>query len=287
MTDGGGLHHEMRHLRPRPDFGSDPLALDEGTAERLLAGRLDPADAPPEYVRAAMVLAAAAAAPTPDELAGEVPAVAALAAMARSSSRPPAHRRPTVLTKVLTAKAVAAAVVAALSGAGVAAAATGSLPDAAQSAAHRMLGAAGVPGPDDHASGSQGKGSGDHDSTAKGPDATGAAKDGLCRAWAAGQGGENGGKNDSVAFQALAKAAGGADNIAAYCKDSTPGNAQGNDAAGGAASSAATDHSQADDHAADNGQGAGSGSGSSHGDEGQGHGQGGPPTTTAPPAPRG
>jgi hypothetical protein len=276
----------MRHLLPRPDFGSDPLALDEGTAERLLAGRLDPADAPPEYVRAAMVLAAAAAAPTPDELAGEVPAVAALAAMARSSSRPPVHRRPTVLTKVLTAKAAAAAVVAALSVAGVAGAATGSLPDGAQAAAHRMLGAAGVPGPDDHASGSQAKGSGDHDSTAKGPDATGAAKDGLCRAWQSGQGGENGGKNDSTAFQALAKAAGGADNIAAYCKDSIAGSGQGQETAGGAASgSAATDHSQADDHAADASQG--SGSGSDHGDEGQDHAQGGPPTTTAPPAPRG
>jgi hypothetical protein len=50
-----------------------------------------------------------------------------------------------------------------------------------------------------------------------GPDASGPAKAGLCRAWAAGKGRENGGKADSTAFEALAKAAGGADNVAAFC----------------------------------------------------------------------
>jgi hypothetical protein len=51
-----------------------------------------------------------------------------------------------------------------------------------------------------------------------GPDATGPAKDGLCQAWQSGQGGDNGGRLDSTAFQALAKAAGGADKVDAFCQ---------------------------------------------------------------------
>src|SRR6266511_2049728 len=171
----------MRHLRPQPGFRSDPLALDEGTAERLLAGGLDPADAPPAYMRTAMVLEAIAA----------------------------------------------AAAIAALSVAGVAGAATGTLPDPAQRVAHQVLGAAGVPAPDDHASDTHGSSQADHSPT--GPDATGAAKAGLCRAWQAGQGADHGKKADAVAFKALAEAAGGSDKIADYCKDVTT--AQKSDAA--------------------------------------------------------
>lgn len=57
----------------------------------------------------------------------------------------------------------------------------------------------------------------------QGPDATGPARFGLCNAYASGQGSTNGNKLDSVAFQALANAAGGAANITAYCADATPG----------------------------------------------------------------
>ncbi len=57
----------------------------------------------------------------------------------------------------------------------------------------------------------------------QGPDVTGPARFGLCQAESSGQGGTNGGKLDSVAFQALATAAGGAGNVAAYCADTTPG----------------------------------------------------------------
>jgi hypothetical protein len=53
---------------------------------------------------------------------------------------------------------------------------------------------------------------------AVGPDASGAARDGLCRAWLAGQGDDHGRRADSRAFQALAAAAGGAGQIAAYCQ---------------------------------------------------------------------
>ena len=57
----------------------------------------------------------------------------------------------------------------------------------------------------------------------QGPDATGPAKFGLCNAYTSGQGATNGGKTASVAFQALATAAGGAANITAFCADATPG----------------------------------------------------------------
>jgi len=57
----------------------------------------------------------------------------------------------------------------------------------------------------------------------QGPDATGPAKFGLCNAFTSGQGTTKGEKADSVAFQALATAAGGAGNIAAYCSNATPG----------------------------------------------------------------
>jgi hypothetical protein len=51
----------------------------------------------------------------------------------------------------------------------------------------------------------------------RGPDANGPAKDGLCRAWAAGNGRDRGGKAASTAFEALAAAAGGADKVAEFC----------------------------------------------------------------------
>jgi hypothetical protein len=55
---------------------------------------------------------------------------------------------------------------------------------------------------------------------ATGPDASGAARHGLCQAWAAGQGDDHGRRADAPAFQALADAAGGADQVAAYCAES-------------------------------------------------------------------
>ena len=51
-----------------------------------------------------------------------------------------------------------------------------------------------------------------------GPDASGSAKHGLCEAWSAGQGDDHGRRADAPAFQALAAAAGGADQVAAYCE---------------------------------------------------------------------
>ena len=70
--------------RPILDPSADPLALDEETVERLLAGDLPPAEAPPGYAKVAALLAAAAAEPTPEELAGQSAALAELRAVTRA-----------------------------------------------------------------------------------------------------------------------------------------------------------------------------------------------------------
>jgi hypothetical protein len=64
---------------------------------------------------------------------------------------------------------------------------------------------------------------GDH---ATGPDASGAARDGLCQAWRAGEGAAHGRPMDAVAFQALAAAAGGADQVPAFCQADTDASAE-------------------------------------------------------------
>jgi hypothetical protein len=126
-------------------------------------------------------------------------------------------------------KAAAAALVAVLSLGGVAAAASGLLPGqaspvaeqapattGAEAAAHGLgKAAAANVGGTATAESTVGQGR----ASAAGPDATGTARAGLCRAWQAGLGGDHGRRMDAVAFQALVKAAGGADQVAAYCQD--------------------------------------------------------------------
>ena len=177
-------------------------------------------------------------------------------------------------SKFLRVKAAAVAGLALLSIGGVAAAATGLAPASAERAAtpasprtadsqvghaqgeaatliHRPDGAAATDSstadkPSDHAAG---------------PDASGAARHGLCQAWLAGQGDEHGKRADSTAFQALAAAAGAADQIPAYCQADADTSARHGQrpAAPPARPSPPT-----------------TGPPESHG---QGHGQGGPPTT--------
>ncbi|HKA69313.1 MAG TPA: hypothetical protein VKG85_09375 [Actinomycetes bacterium] len=104
------------------------------------------------------------------------------------------------------------------------AAETGSLPTPAQSAAHRVFRAVGVPAADQQAS----EQSGDRASAGPGQPshsngggqqhgATSPAVTGLCRAYSAGNKDEHGNALDSTSLQALATAAGGADNIEAFC----------------------------------------------------------------------
>ena len=173
-------------------------------------------------------------------------------------------------SKFLRVKTAAVAGLALLSIAGAAAAATGLAPASAERAAtpasprtpdgqvghaqgeaatliHRPEGAAAAN------SSTSGK-PGDH---ATGPDASGAARHGLCQAWLAGQGDEQGKRADSTAFQALAAAAGGADQVSAYCQ---------------AESDASSAHGQPSGKPAPPTTGPPE-------DPGHGHGQGGPPTT--------
>jgi hypothetical protein len=227
MSDDDGLGTDMHRLLGPLEAASP--AADQDTLERLLEGQLDPASAPPGYGGLARLLAAATAPGAPKELAGQQLATAEFAAV--MPSHPPTFgpRRTAVPSKVFTLKAAAAALAAVLSIGGIAAAATGLLPGQASSvadqapattgtdaAAHGLGGAAVANvGGTAQAGSADGKGR----ESAVGPDATGAARAGLCRAWQAGQGADNGRRMDSVAFQALATAAGGADNVAAYCED--------------------------------------------------------------------
>jgi hypothetical protein len=173
-------------------------------------------------------------------------------------------------SKFLRVKTAAVAGLALLSIGGAAAAATGLAPVAAERAATQ----ASPRTPDGQVGQAQGEAatlihhpegsaatnsstsdkSSDH---ATGQDASGPARHGLCQAWLAGQGDEHGKRADSTAFQALAAAAGGADQVPAYC--------------------------QADaDASAAHGQPSGKPAPPSTGppeDPGHGHGQGGPPTT--------
>jgi hypothetical protein len=141
MSADSGLPAEMRRLLSW--LRDDPLVLDDDSADRLLAGRLDPADAPPGYAETAAVMAAVTAPARPDELAGMQ---ASLDAFRAALHAPPlSPRRQPMLVRLLTVKALAAAFTGALLIGGVAAAATGSLPEAAQRMAHRIAGAAPAP----------------------------------------------------------------------------------------------------------------------------------------------
>jgi hypothetical protein len=186
-----------------------------------------------------------------------------------------------VLSKVLSLKMAAATTLASLLLAGVAVAATGNLPEPAQRVAHRL----GAPSAhssatthdaNSHASeAASTRGTGAHSPT--GPDATGPAKQGLCQAWMSGEGGENGKKDDSTAFKALAAAAGGADKVADFCKDVTPGESH----AQSSPSSTTPERGDSGDHS----QGSGTGGAPTPGsgaDNGQG--QGAPPTSLPGPS---
>jgi hypothetical protein len=231
MSDDDALEPDMH--RPLGPLAPTPPADDQDLLEQLLDSRLDPASAPPGYGGLARLLAAVAAPATPQELPGEQRALASFAAEMRSHPPTLAPRRTAVPRKLLTIKAAAAALVAVLSLGGVAAAAGGLLPDqaspvadqatattGADAAAHGLGKAAAANlGGAAHAGSTAGQGR----ASAAGPDASGTARVGLCRAWQAGQGADHGQRADAVAFQALAQAAGGADNIAAYCEDVAAG----------------------------------------------------------------
>jgi hypothetical protein len=226
---------------------ANPLALDDETLERLLTGELSPAQAPPGYAEVAALLAATAAPPTPDELAGQAAALAELRAATRPrravvgfrrAARPPRRRRVGLL---------AAALVGALAMGGVAAAATGNVPAPLREAARSIMatvdgaepappappGSRTGPGPTPASAGEVpgSTGPGGAAAAGSGPGSTtagtaaGLDKEVLCTAYLAGQGAEQGHKLDAAAFQRLAELAGGPDKIDSYCEKLVPGSA--------------------------------------------------------------
>jgi hypothetical protein len=233
---------DMRRPPANPD--ADPLALDDETLERLLTGELSPAQAPPGYAEVAALLAATAAPPTPDELAGQAAALAELRAATRPrravvgfrpAARPPRRRRVGLL---------AAALVGALAMGGVAAAATGHVPAPLRDAARSIMatvdgaepappappGSRTGPGPTPASAGevpgSTGPGSTAAAGSGPGSTTAGLDNEGLCKAYLAGQGAEQANKLDASAFQDLAKLAGGRDKIDSYCEKLVPGRAE-------------------------------------------------------------
>jgi hypothetical protein len=129
--------------------------LDDRTAARLLAGAVTSEDAPPGYAGVAQLLIQARQQPAPGELRREAATVAAM--RSAIESRPTPISRPEgrpMIKRLISAKVAAAAALLAFSATG-AAAATGSLPGAAQQTASDALAKVGisVPGPNDHAAG--------------------------------------------------------------------------------------------------------------------------------------
>jgi hypothetical protein len=220
MSHHDALQDEMRRLL-LGELRADPFALDGDTADRLLAGRLEPADAPPGYAEVAKVLAAAASPPTPGELTGEAEATARFSA-ARRPLAGPRRRRADGHRRAFGSRlsVLAAAVLCVLLVGGVAAAATGTLPgparwvvDSVSRAAHHLPARSastrqdpgtvrsGREGTDGAASvGHAGSGQQAHagrsaHAAPTGPDATGAARGNRCGQPLAARAGVNGCKN--------------------------------------------------------------------------------------------
>jgi hypothetical protein len=230
-------------MRRPPDPDADPPALDDDTVERLLSGTLPPAQAPAGYAKVAELLAAAAAPPSPAELAGQEAVLAEFRAVARG--RPPAaspSRRARTSRRRRRVGLAVVVVVGALVTGGVAGAATGHLPGTVREAARSILGttdggapststqAGQPPAPVKRPAGSGGGLGGARPGVPTGPGPGAAAAgpaapnlEGLCRAVMYGNGAEQGGKLDATAFEVLARAAGGEDKVAAWCEDLLPG----------------------------------------------------------------
>ena len=223
---------ELKRLLATPD--PDPLALEGDTAERLLDGDLPPDQAPPGYAEVAALLAATVAAPSPAELAGQGAALAEL----RAVTRP---RRVTVPRGVGKAGRrrrvglVVAVAVGALSTGGIAAAATGQVPDPIRDAVRRIFatGTDATPNPGQQpaphageadAGGASTAGQGARPAGEPGSTAmTDAVNDDRCQASRARKGADKHKKTDAATAKPLAEGAGGGDKIAASCQRSQPG----------------------------------------------------------------
>lgn len=177
--------------------------IDRDTAERLLRRASVPPRAGAEPL--AGLLAAAAAPPRPDELAGE-PAVMAAFRAARLGPVPQTRRRSMIkmaLAKLLTLKVAAAAVTVTAAGGVALAATSGNLPGVANDKSRPPAHATAQAAAEDD--GSRGNGS-------PSPSLVG-----LCQAFQAGAGDNPGKALENPAFRALIDAAGDEDGVADYC----------------------------------------------------------------------
>jgi hypothetical protein len=236
MDAEDGWSAELKRLLATPDL--DPLALDGDTAERLLDGELSPDQAPPGYAEVAALLAATVAAPSPAELAGKETALAEL----RTVTRPRRVAVPRGVGKVGRRRRtglIVAVAVGALSTGGIAAAATGHLPDPIRDAARSIFatGTDATPNPSPNpgrppaphagnadAGGATTEGQGARPAGEPGSRAmTDPVNDDRCQASRARKGADKHKKKDAATSKALAKGAGGADKIAASCQRSQPG----------------------------------------------------------------
>jgi hypothetical protein len=185
----------------------DASAIEDASLAALLSGTELPGDLPAGLQPAADVVAALRARPSSDELVGETVALAEF--RARVGVSYPAgqrrRRRPSLLTSLISAKAVAAAAVVAIAIGGVATAAyAGALPSSAQGVAHDLIGA-----PAAHKMARFDASVGRH--RLRHP-----AIHPLCVAyWHAAAHGTAAQK--AAAFSKLEKAAGGASKVATYC----------------------------------------------------------------------
>jgi hypothetical protein len=188
--------------------------VDRATAEQLLGS----GTGGPEAL--AGLLAAAAAPAAEHELTGEAVILAEFRSAHLDLIAPPRRTSmlKTTVAKLLTAKLLTGAALATAATGGVAlAAATNTLPDRVQGAAHDVVNA---PAPDDHGKpyqlpGPPNKPAAKSSTTPKATPSP--SLRGLCTAYRAGATSNHGKALDSPAFGALVAAAGGTDKVATYC----------------------------------------------------------------------
>jgi hypothetical protein len=214
----------------------NPIPMDDETQNRLFAGTLDPDDAPPGFSGVAAVLraAGAAAALVTTHASGSAQQLVLsskeqqqVAAMVQAmSAGEPAVATPKPRRSMLWRAKVGGLAIAGMLFGSTGLAMAGALPSGAQNFAATVLSKVGISVPH-HPSNQSPDQSGTlvpSPKPSQGPDPNGPAKFGLCNAYAHGQGGVNGGKFDSVAFQNLQKAATAAgQSVQDFCKGATPG----------------------------------------------------------------
>jgi hypothetical protein len=189
------------------------MPLDPVTDDRLLAGAIEPEDAPPAYEGVARLMKVLTAPSMESELRRQEQTIAVMQDVL--STRPArsggAHRRISVMSTSVRLRLIAATV-AALLVIGTGLAFAGSLPAGAQGVASDVLSKIGVtvPDPNSHAN--------SHSSNASTEAPPEAAWFGLCTAWQSGQGGEQGEKDQATAFAQLSAAA-GTTTVQGFCAD--------------------------------------------------------------------